>query len=84
MQEHKLPIDQIEYDITIQKPALQHGVCEVCAIEIKSGTLHASLMYTMRCAYGLPYKMATFIETKGLFNMVNRSLALAAIAEVNW
>ena len=25
-------IDRIEYDVTIQKPALQHGVCErVCA-----------------------------------------------------
>ena len=42
-------IESIEYDVTIQKPALQHGVCEcvrvgvrTCAIEIKPGTLCAT------------------------------------------
>ena len=32
--------------------------------------LRASLMYAFRHAYGLPYKMATFIATKGLLNTV--------------
>ena len=47
------PIDRIEYDVTVQISALQHGVCErvrVCvqgAVEIKLGMLHASLMYAL-------------------------------------
>ena len=28
------------------------------------------MMYTFGCAYGLPYKMATFHSKKGLFNTV--------------
>ena len=47
------------------------GVCvRACAIEIKRGMLRVSLMYAFRRAYGLPYKMATFIAAKGLFNTV--------------
>ena len=45
----------VEYDITIQRPALQHGVCKRVLVR----------------AYGLPYKMATFIATRGLFDTVN-------------
>ena len=55
------------------KSALQDGVCErvrAYAVEIKPGTLRVSLMYAFGRAYGLPYKMATFIAAKGLFNTV--------------
>ena len=41
-----------------------------CAIEITPGMLRFSLMYAFGRAYGLTYKMATFIATKGLFNTV--------------
>ena len=54
------------------KSALQDGVCErvrAYAVEIKPGTLRVSLMYAFGRAYGLPYKMATFIAAKGLFNI---------------
>ena len=33
--------------------------------------MRASLMYAIGRAYGLPYKMATFIAKQGLFNTVN-------------
>ena len=69
--------DRIEYDVTVQKSALQDGVCarvSVCmcayAVEIKPGMLRASLMYAFGRAYGLPYKMATFIAKKGFFDTV--------------
>ena len=55
-------IDHIEYDLTTQIPALQHGVCKcvgACAIQIKLGTLRPSLMYAFRRAYGLAYNMAS-------------------------
>ena len=49
----ELPQDCIEYDVTIQIPALQHGVCELvrvrmhaCAREIKLGMLRAYLIET--------------------------------------
>ena len=48
-------------------------VCaRACAVEIKPVTLplRVSLMYALRRAYCLLYKMATFITTKGLFNTV--------------
>ena len=74
---------RIEYDITVQLFAVQDGVCEhvpvcvrACAVEIKLGVLRVSLMYTFRRSYCLPYKMATFIAAKGLFNPVY-SLTLA-------
>ena len=67
------PLDRIEYDITLQISALQHGVCarlrgcvHACVVEIKLGVLRASLMYTFSHAYCLPYKMATFISKKGV------------------
>ena len=41
-----------------------------CVVEIKPGMLRASLMYAFRRAYGLTYKMVTFIAKKGLFNTV--------------
>ena len=56
-------LDSIKYDVTIQKPALQHGIYEhvrVRAIKIKPVMLRASLMYAFRRVYGLPYNMATF------------------------
>ena len=72
--------DRIEYDVTengVQISALQPGVCarvqgcvRACAVEIKPGMLRAALVYVFRRAYGLPYKMATFIAKKGLFNTV--------------
>ena len=72
-------IDRIEYDVTVQIFALQDGICErvrvcvrACGVEIKPGVLHASLLYACRRAYGLTYKMATFIAAKGLFNKVNK------------
>ena len=37
-----------------------------CAVEIKPGTFRAAF----RRAYGLTYKMATFMAAKGLFNTV--------------
>ena len=60
------------------KAALQHGVCElvrggcayVCHVESQLVLLRASLMYVLKRAYGLPCKMATFVEKKGLFNTV--------------
>ena len=47
-------LDSIKYDVTIQKPALQHGIYEhvrVRAIKIKPVMLRASLMYAFRRAY---------------------------------
>ena len=41
----------------------------VC-VWVKQGVLHASLMYALRRAYGLPCKMAHFIALMGLFNTV--------------
>ena len=71
------PIDRIEYDITVQISALQHGVCvgvrscvRAYAIEIKPEILHASSVYAFGRAYGLLYKMATFIAKQRLFNTV--------------
>ena len=66
-------VNHIEYDVIVQISALQDGVCErlrvrACAVEIKPGVLRVSLMY----AYGLTYKMAPFIASKGLFNTVYR------------
>ena len=61
-QQIKTPTDRIEYDVTAQMFALQDGVCErvrggvcACALEIKPGTLRASLVYACRRKYGLPY-----------------------------
>ena len=70
-------IDRIEYDVTVQIFALQDGICErvrvrACGVEIKPGVLRVSLMYAFGRAYGLTYKMATFIAAKGLFNKVNK------------
>ena len=46
-------------------------VCvRACAVEIKLGVLRTLLIYAFGRAYGLPYKMATFISKKGLFNTV--------------
>ena len=72
-------IDCIEYDVTIQISAIQHGDVLVCMgvcehVPYKSnqecGVLRALLMYAFGHAYGLPYKMVTCIATKGLFNTV--------------
>ena len=41
-----------------------------CAVKNKCYVLQASLTYTFRRAYGLPYKIANFIATKGLFKTV--------------
>ena len=67
--------DCVENDVTIQIPALQQSAfvedvgMQACAVEIKPGKLRASLIYTFRRAW-LPYNMATFIATKGLFHTV--------------
>ena len=52
------PIDHIQFDVTIQIPVPQHGASErvgvrACAIEIKPGKLHASLIYAFRIALTL-------------------------------
>ena len=70
-----LPIDRIEYDVTIQIPARSMASVSMCArVPKKSNQEHcklrASLMYAFKRAYGLPYKMATFIATKRLFYTV--------------
>ena len=45
-------------------------VCvRACAVEIKPGMLRAACFFDVR-AYGLTYKMATFIAAKELFNTV--------------
>ena len=63
-------LDRIEYDVTIQKTCLTTwhlwAVCQTCAIEIKLGTLSALLMDAFS-AYGLPYKMTTFMATEVFF-----------------
>ena len=81
----------MEYEVTIQKPALQHGVCErvhegVCtwATKIKLDTLRASLMYAFRRTYDLPYKMATFIATEGVFNTVYSDKQLTIVLLCNF
>ena len=50
-----MSIDRIEYDVTIQISALQHGVCErvrepvrTCAVDIKPGTLRAACFIDVR------------------------------------
>ena len=76
--------NRIEYDVTIQKPALQYGICEhvrvhACAKEITSDMLRAacSLMYALRCVYDLQQNGFSIGSIDSFANDVKRSESLA-------
>ena len=89
-------IDRIEYDVTVQIFALQLTrwrlracacVCACMLVPKKSNreccVLRVSLMYAFRRAYGLTYKMATYVAAKGLFNTIHRRNYLTSLCEWN-
>ena len=62
------PFQYLPYNMAYVRARVRACVC-ACTVEIELGMLCAAGfidMYAFRHAYGLPYKMVTFIAKKGL------------------
>ena len=73
-------IDRIEYEVTIQISALQHGLCvlgcvRACAVEIKPEMLRAACFIDVHVRVWTRIRFA-LQEKKGLFNTIYSQIVL--------
>ena len=79
-------IDQIEYDVTVQISALQHGVCvrvhgcvRTCAVEIKPGMLRVACLIDVHV-----WTRIRFALQDGDFHSKNRVIQYGLLLAVVW